>query len=99
MDASTLASATIPVIVGICAIVNFCIKNIFKNADRLHDFIPTISCCLGLALSLVQMAIAGAPFTLEVVFSGMASGLAATGAYEMLTHWRDTSVKGEHVED
>lgn len=81
-----LIAAEIPVIVGICAIVGYCIKNMVHN-DRLHDFIPTIMCILGLVLALVNMVITGAAFTLEVVFTGMASGLASTGCYEMITHW------------
>lgn len=86
MNMDVFATATIPVIVGICACVGYCIKHMIHN-DRLHDFIPTIMCLLGLALALVNMAIQLAPFTLEVVFGGMASGLAATGMYEMVKHW------------
>lgn len=93
---SLLTTVTIPVIVGICAIVNYCIKQ-FIHSDRVHDFIPTVSCLLGTILAIVNAQITGAPFTLEVIFSGMASGLAATGAYEMLTHWKDKTCSGEHA--
>ena len=96
MDYSTLATATIPAVVGICAIVNYCIKHIFKDADRLHDFIPTISCALGTALVVSSAIASGDAVTLDTVFTGMASGLAATGAYEMLTHWKDEQVVGDH---
>lgn len=88
IDMDIFATATVPVIVGICAIVGYCIKNMIHN-ERIHDFIPTIMCLLGLFLALVNMAIQAAPFTLEIVFGGMASGLASTGMYEMVTHWAE----------
>ena len=81
-----LITAEIPVIVGICAIVGFLIKRTISN-DRVHDFIPTIVCMLGLILAIVNANIVGAAITLETIFSGMASGLASTGCYEMITHW------------
>lgn len=85
MDAGFLTSAETPVIVGICAIVGWLVKRI--DNDRLHDFIPTIVCILGLALAIVNATMNGDAVTLEVIFAGMASGLASTGCYEMITHW------------
>ena len=84
-----LETALIPVIVGICAIVGYCIKHISSN-DRLHDFIPTIMCLLGLALAIGNAAIGSQAITLNVIFAGMASGLASTGTYEMVTHWLES---------
>lgn len=91
------SAATIPVIVGICACVGYCIKNMFHN-DRLHDFIPTIMLLLGMFLAVGNAHFnQGTPITLEIVFAGMASGLASTGLYEMITHWIETP-RGEHAE-
>lgn len=85
MDLEFFNAAMIPVIVGICCIVGYLIKTTVKN-DRVHDFIPCIVTALGLILSLVQMAITGQDFGLMVIFSGMASGLASTGFWELITH-------------
>lgn len=96
---NVMSAATIPAIVGICAIVNYCIKQ-FTSADRLHDFIPTISCLLGLCLAIGNAYFTGglsSSVLLDIVFSGMASGLAATGAYEAVTHWNDTANHGQHA--
>ena len=87
----------VPVIVGICLIVGYCIKNIVKN-DRLDDFIPTIGALLGLLIAL--WANVGQPVTPDVVFTGLASGLASTGLYEAVTHWLRNlapSEGGDHV--
>lgn len=85
MDIEFINAAMIPVIVGICCIVGYLIKTTVKN-DRVHDFIPCIVTVLGLALALVNMGITGQEFTLMVLFSGMASGLASTGFWELITH-------------
>ena len=77
-----LTQYIVPVIVGICLITGFCIKKIFKN-DRLDDFIPTIACVLGLIIAVW----ANAAFSPEIILTGMASGLASTGMYEMVSHW------------
>jgi len=87
----------VPVIIGICLIVGYLIKSTVK-ADRVHDFIPTIVCCLGAGIAIGTAASAGSPITPEVWLQGMASGLASTGMWEMLTHWIETP-KGEHVEE
>ena len=85
MNIDFINTAMIPVIVGICCIVGYLIKTTVSN-DRVHDFIPCIVTVLGLALSIVNMLITGQGFDLMVVFSGMASGLASTGFWELITH-------------
>ena len=82
MDVSFLTQYLVPVIVGICLIVGYCIKSFIKN-DRLDDFIPTIECVLGL---LIAVWIHGT-ITPDIALTGMASGLASTGLFEMVTHW------------
>ena len=96
MDIGFLNTAIVPVIVGICAIVGYLIKNLIHN-DRVHDFIPTVVCLLGLALAIVNAITGGAAITLDTIFAGMASGLASTGLWEMLTHWINSQPQGDHV--
>ena len=85
MDIEFINTAMIPVIVGICCIVGYLVKTTIKN-DRVHDFIPCIVTVLGLLLALVNMVLTGQAFSLMVIFSGMASGLASTGFWELITH-------------
>ena len=92
MDIGFLNASIVPVIVGICAIVGYLIKKMVPN-DRIHDFIPTIVCALGLLLAMANAIGGSMPITLDVVFAGMASGLASTGLWEMLTHWIDSQEK------
>ena len=86
MDTGFLNAAIIPVIVGICTIVGYIVKTWVPD-DRTHDFIPTMVCILGLVLAIVNAVAGGQAISLDVVFAGMASGLASTGLWEMLTHW------------
>ena len=92
MDITFLNAALIPVIVGICTIAGFIIKKWTPN-ERLHDFIPTVMCLLGLVLACIDTVSSGHPVTLQVIFAGMASGLASTGLYEMVGHWIDGGSK------
>ena len=85
MDIEFINTAMIPVIVGICCITGYLIKTTINN-DRVHDFIPCIVTALGLLLALVNMVLTGQAFSLMVIFSGMASGLASTGFWELITH-------------
>ena len=85
MDIDFINTAMIPVIVGICCIVGYLVKTTVNN-DRVHDFIPCMVTVLGLILALVNMVLTGQEFSLMVVFSGMVSGLASTGLWELITH-------------
>ena len=98
MDIGFLNTAIVPVIVGICAITGYLIKNVIKN-DRVHDFIPTVVCVLGTILAIANALIGNMAVTLDTIFAGMASGLASTGLWEMLTHWVNTQPKGDHVSE
>ena len=86
MDFGTFSAVEIPVVVGICACVGYCLKNLI-HSDRLHDFIPTIMLVLGTILAVIDATYQGAAISLNIIFAGMASGLASTGCYEMVTHW------------
>lgn len=67
------------VIVIICASAGFIIKNFLP--DSLNNFIPLFSGVLGIAVSFwVSVS-----FTPEALATGLVSGLAATGCYELIT--------------
>lgn len=65
------------IVLGICLCVGYSIK---KSLDFIpNKYIPLIMLVLGVALSII----ASMPnITLEVILSGMISGLASTGLYE-----------------
>ena len=67
-----------PVIVVICLCVGFVVKKWIKDVD--NKLIPTIVAILG-----VILAIAGnQDITEEIIATGLISGLASTGMYELL---------------
>ena len=70
------------VVLGICLCVGFIIKNSLDFIP--NKYIPLIMGCLGLILSIANMYLQGDAFTLEVVLQGLASGLASTGAFELV---------------
>ena len=84
----------VPVIVGICLIMGYCVKKFVKN-DRLDDFIPTFACVLGTVIAVWN---SGA-INPDILLMGMASGLASTGLYEMVTHWVEKWPKGDPVKE
>ena len=67
----------VPVIVGICFLVGYMIKNAFDQIP--NKYIPLIMGVLGLILSIASNI---PNITLVVILQGLASGFAATGAYE-----------------
>lgn len=71
-----------PVVLGICLCVGFVVKKWIKDVD--NKFIPTIVAVLGIVLS---MWINSWNITPEVVLSGLISGLASTGMYELFTQF------------
>ena len=87
MDLTILIEYLNVVIVGICLCVGYMIKYLEFIPNK---FIPLIMGFLGLALNIfVNM-----PFgiTLEVILTGLFSGLASTGMYEM---FKNLISKGE----
>ena len=64
-----------------CACVGFVIKNWVPN-EKVNKFIPAILMMLGVIINLWVNAWA---FTPEIVLIGMVSGLASTGAHQMIT--------------
>jgi Na+/glutamate symporter len=67
-------------IFGICLCVGYAIKTAFDKID--NKYIPLFALILGCVLSVLVNLHSG--ITLEVILGGMASGLASTGAYELL---------------
>ena len=81
MDLSVLMQYIDILIVGICLCVGFVIKKWIKDVD--NKFIPTIVATLGLILKVVSNLSGG--ITLEIIFSGLLSGLASTGLHQAFT--------------
>lgn len=77
----------VPVIVGICLIVGYLIKN-FTGAD--NRFIPVVVTVLGVALAVWMNWPAVTP---EVILGGAVSGLASTGMHQMFKQWIDNGGK------
>lgn len=77
MDLGFLTNYINLIVLGICLCVGYSIK---KSLDFIpNKYIPLIMLVLGVALSII----ASMPnITLEVILSGMISGLASTGLYE-----------------
>lgn len=81
MDLSVLMQYIDILIVGICLCVGFIVKKWVKDVD--NKFIPTIVAALGLVLKVISNI--GIGITLEIVFSGLFSGLASTGLHQAFT--------------
>ena len=77
---------TVPVIVGFCYLVGFCVK-LFKN-EKLNDFIPGICIVVGVALGLISFYtipdLVPANNWLSASVIGGFSGLAATGTNQVI---------------
>lgn len=78
MDLSVLTQYISVVVVGICLCVGYVIKNSLDFIP--NKYIPLIMLVLGLAINLL-MNLNG--INAEVILTGMLSGLASTGMYEM----------------
>lgn len=77
MDLNILTTFANVIIVGICLCVGYVIKNSLDFIP--NKYIPLIMACLGLALSICTNL---DKITLEVILTGLFSGLASTGCYE-----------------
>ena len=81
------ATYIVPVIVGICLIVGYLIKN-FTGAD--NKFIPAVVAVLGVVLAVWMNWPTVTP---EVILGGAVSGLASTGMHQMFKQWIDNGGK------
>jgi Na+/glutamate symporter len=77
MDITILTNFANVIIMGICLCVGYVIKNSLDFIP--NKYIPLIMACLGLALSICTNL---DKITLEVILTGLFSGLASTGCYE-----------------
>lgn len=77
----------VPVIVGLCLIVGFLVKNLTGADNR---FIPIIVTVLGVALAVWMNWPAITP---EVILGGAVSGLASTGMHQLFHQWIENGGK------
>ena len=82
-----LENYIVPVILGICLIVGYLVKN-FTGAD--NRFIPMVVTGLGVALAVWIHWPAVTP---EILLAGAVSGLASTGMHQLLKQWIDNGGK------
>lgn len=80
MDISVLTQYLSIVVVGICLCVGYIIKNSLDFIP--NKYIPLIMGVLGLVINILINSSTG--INAEVILSGLFSGLASTGLYEML---------------
>jgi len=71
----------VPVIVGLCLIVGYIVKN-FTKAD--NKLIPALVTVLGVALAVWMN---WPTITPEIILGGAVSGLASTGMHQMFKQW------------
>lgn len=77
MDLTVLSSFANIIIIGICLCVGYVIKHSFSFIPNKH--IPMIMATLGLILSISTDI---KHISLELILTGLFSGLASTGCYE-----------------
>lgn len=82
-----LSQFVVILVVGICLAVGYIIKHSLNFIP--NKYIPLILGVLGI---LLNVWINNWAFTPEILLGGLASGLASTGAFEMV---RNISTKGE----
>lgn len=80
-DLSTISTYLVPSVVILCLLVGYIIKNLIPN-DSINRFIPLIVGVLGVAATIFTAITTGVPITVDVVVTGLSSGLASTGLFE-----------------
>lgn len=80
-DLSTISTYLVPSVVILCLLVGYIIKNLISN-DSINRFIPLIVGVLGVAATIFTAVTTGVPITVDVVVTGLSSGLASTGLFE-----------------
>lgn len=78
MDITVLTGFTNIIIVGICLCVGYVIKHSLDFIP--NKYIPLIMACLGLVMSICTNL---DKITLEVILTGLFSGLASTGLHQV----------------
>lgn len=80
-DISTISTYLVPSIVILCLLVGYIIKN-FISTDAVNKYIPLIVGVLGVVASVFTAITTGNAVTVDIIVSGLASGLASTGLFE-----------------
>ena len=80
-DLSTISTYLVPSVVILCLLVGYIIKSLIPN-DSINRFIPLIVGVLGVAATIFTAVTTGVPITVDVVVTGLSSGLASTGLFE-----------------
>lgn len=97
MDISYLESYIEPVTMGICIIVGILIKTL-KN-HQVNQFIPCVVTIIGVVIATVTCMQQGVAVTPPVILSGMVSGLASTGCYELFRNLFGTDYPAPDAEE
>ncbi len=80
-DLSSISTYLVPSIVILCLLVGYIIKN-FISTDAVNKYIPLIVGVLGVIASVFTAITTGNAITVDIIVSGLASGLASTGLFE-----------------
>lgn len=81
MSMEFLEALIVPVIMAICLCIGFIIKGFKKIPNK---WIPVILALLGVAIAIWE---SWESITPEIIAGGLASGLAACGAYDTYKHF------------
>ena len=77
----------VPVIVGICLVVGYIVKN-FTKAD--NQYIPALVAGIGVGLAVWMN---WPTITPEIILGGAISGLASTGMHQLFKQWIENGGK------
>ncbi len=91
MDLGFLLELINPIILGICLLVGFALKNAFESFP--NKYIPLAALCTGTIIAVLINLQSG--INAEIILGGMISGLASTGLYEMLRNLINFDGKSE----
>lgn len=80
-DLSAISAYLVPSIVILCLLVGYIVKN-FISTDAVNKYIPLIVGVLGVVASVFTALTTGNVVTVDIIVSGLASGLASTGLFE-----------------
>ena len=80
-DLSAISAYLVPSIVILCLLVGYIVKN-FISTDVVNKYIPLIVGVLGVVASVFTAVTTGNAITVDIIVSGLASGLASTGLFE-----------------
>ena len=91
IDLSFLTSYAVPVVIGICLCIGYVVKTSLTFIK--NKYIPLIMAIVGILLSIwINRSIDP-----NIILSGMFSGLASTGFYEMFRNIINNKEKGKLV--